>query len=280
MPVVWSPRAGRGADLLEGGGQHLFQRDGGLPVARARELVDGLLGAIDERLHVADVAVPLGRDALARGDEAPHPPLLVHDARVGGDVAHGGHRVEQLGHVGGSTDLGEALAVAQPRRDGHHVDRRARLGERDHGLVDAAVRLAVEVLGLEQLEHPIERVTLQQHGREHRGLGVEVVRRHTPRHDGRLAGSLSLAERRTRHSSPPLRALETSRQTERRPEEHAPGASASVARSRGLRSRGSRRANASNGIPRRLDASGRDHLAFTITDTLAVMLEASLITAV
>ena len=44
-------------------------------------------------------------------------------------------------------------------------------------LVDAPIRLGVEVLGLEDLEHLVERVALEQDGREHRRLGVEVVRR-------------------------------------------------------------------------------------------------------
>jgi hypothetical protein len=57
--------------------------------------------------------------------------------------------------------LGEALAVAQPRRDGHHVDRRARLGELRSRPRRCGRSPRCRSARLEQLEHPIERVALR-----------------------------------------------------------------------------------------------------------------------
>ena len=47
----------------------------------------------------------------------------------------------------------------------------------------------IEVLGLEDLEHLVERVALEQDGREDRRLGVEVVRRHPAPHAAAAAGA-------------------------------------------------------------------------------------------
>src|SRR5262249_48107754 len=70
------------ADLLERCAEDL--RDGLCAVRfrGSRELVDGLLGAVDELLYAADVAVALGCDALALGDEPAEAPLLAHRSCV------------------------------------------------------------------------------------------------------------------------------------------------------------------------------------------------------
>ncbi len=152
----------------------------------AGELVDVLLAAVDELLHHAHVAVALGGDALAGGDDRAEPPLLVDALRVRAHVGHGGRGVGELGEVGRPADLREPLAVAQVGGDRHDVDGRARQRQRLRRLVDAAVGVAVEVLRLEDLEHPVERLAAEEDGREHRRLGVQIVRGDATVDDGRL----------------------------------------------------------------------------------------------
>ena len=103
------------------------------------------------------------------------PPAGVEFQR--GDVRDRGRRVDELHEVRGAADLREALAIAEPRGDGRHVDGRADERELDGGLEDARVRVAVEVLGLQDLEDAVERVAIEQHGREDGGFGVEIVDR-------------------------------------------------------------------------------------------------------
>ncbi len=167
---------GGGGDLLEGRAEDDGDRLRRALRFGARELVDGLLGAVDELLDDAHVPVAFGGDLLAHGDEVAEAPLLVDDRGVRSDVGHGGRRVGELGQVARPADLRELLAIAEPRGHRDDVDRRAQRGEVVRGLEDLAVGVAVEMLGLEDLEHAVEGLAAEEHGGEHRGLGVEVVR--------------------------------------------------------------------------------------------------------
>jgi hypothetical protein len=102
--------------------------------------------------------------------------------RVRDDVRHRGGGVEHLGQVGHPPHLGEPLAVAQPRRDLYDIDGLALGAQLDAGLVDAAVSLRVEMLGLQELVDLVEGERIEHHRRENGGLGIEIVRGH-PRFD-------------------------------------------------------------------------------------------------
>ena len=157
-------------------------------LGRARDLVNGLLGAVDELLHLAYVAVAFGRHALAGRDELPHAPLLVDDPRVRVDVRDRRTASASCARYAAAAHLREALAIAE-RAATVTTSIGVPLVESSTGrFVDAAVGFGIEVLGLEDLEHLVERVALEQNCREHRRLGVEIVRRHPAAH-GRRGGS-------------------------------------------------------------------------------------------
>src|ERR1035437_8462345 len=59
-------------ERLEGLLHHVEQALDAARLRRAGDLVDGLLGVVDERLGLAVVQIPLRRDALTRRDELPH----------------------------------------------------------------------------------------------------------------------------------------------------------------------------------------------------------------
>ncbi len=149
-------------------------------LGRARDLVNVLLGAVDVLLGFAVVEVAGRRDALARRDELPHAEFLVDRTAVRRDVRDRRRRVEQLGHVRHAADLRDAVAVLQPRADLHDVDRLPDGAKLDRRLEDAPVRLGVKVLGLEELEHFVERAPVEHDGRQNRRFGVEIVRRNAP----------------------------------------------------------------------------------------------------
>src|SRR5205823_6029172 len=73
-------------DLLEDAADDGLDALDAARLGRSRDLVDGLLGAVDEFLHLSHVAVPLGRDPLARGNELAHAPFFFDAARVRLDV--------------------------------------------------------------------------------------------------------------------------------------------------------------------------------------------------
>ena len=151
----------------------------------AGEVVDLLLGVVDELLGLAVVEVPLRGDPLARQDQLPDAPLLVDVPPVRRDVRHRRRGEQHLRDVRHPSYLREPLAIAQPRRDLHAVHRLPLLPELDAGLVDAPVRLRVEVLRLQELEHAVERRGIDHDGAEERLLRLEIVRRHAPLERGR-----------------------------------------------------------------------------------------------
>ena len=80
---------------------------------------------------------------------------------------------------GAAADAVEQAALLEVLDERERVDRFADGVEVEHGLEDQAVRLAVEVLGLEALvdDQRRERGVRQQHGAEHGLLGFEVLGR-------------------------------------------------------------------------------------------------------
>ena len=88
----------------------------------------------------------VAHDPLARPDEPPERRLLLDDPRVVLDVADVGNAVEQRRQVGGAADLLDRARAVELFLEREHVDLGGALGELDHRVVDAAVRVREEVV--------------------------------------------------------------------------------------------------------------------------------------
>lgn len=78
-----------------------------------------------------------------------------------------------------ATDLLELAVLAQLLGQRDEVDRLVVLGELQHRIVDAAVRLAVEIFRLQDLLRLDDRLFLDHHRTEDRLFCLDVLRRHT-----------------------------------------------------------------------------------------------------
>ena len=112
-------------------------------------------------------------------EQAAHERVLAHDLRVAADAAEAGHAAGELVDRGLAAGLLELARRAQVLGDRQDVDRLALAVQREHRLVDRAVAVAVEVLGLQALldDEPVHRAVRQQDAAEDRLLGLERVRR-------------------------------------------------------------------------------------------------------
>ena len=101
--------------------------------------------------------------------------FFLDDARVAVDVGRPRHPVDERGDVGRAANLFE---LARPREvflEGDQIDGAAALGERHHLLEDPAMRVAVEIVRLEELGRLVERLVVDENGAQNRALGLEVV---------------------------------------------------------------------------------------------------------
>ena len=153
-----------------------------------RELEHHLLGAVDEvrRLARTRLAEPL--DLLADADEPAERRHLLDDPRVVLGVRRRRHDGGELGDLRGAADALELASLVELVRERDRVDRLALAVEGEGRPVDRAVRLAVEVGGVEHLRDGADRGGREQHGAEDRLLGLQVLRRHDRRRDARSDG--------------------------------------------------------------------------------------------
>ena len=147
------------------------------------------LGPIDRFLDVRAILVADGGDLACGPDQAPQNGLALHDPAVLGDVDGGGSVIAERGEVARAADCLQFAIPFQRLRDGDHVYRLAVLEEAEHRREDAAVGLAVEVLGVQEVRHLDDRVAIYQDGAEHGLLRVQVLWRQSVDHG--LAGLLS-----------------------------------------------------------------------------------------
>ena len=137
---------------------------------------------IDEPLHLAVVAVALGREALAGRDELTDAPLLADHA----------WRAPRRGPPRASRRTSCARYGEPPICCRRPVSRK-QAGDRDdvdgptiavqsstHRLVNAAVGVGVEMRRVQNLLHSVERVRIEQDGAEHCRFRVQIARRNTP----------------------------------------------------------------------------------------------------
>jgi len=97
----------------------------------------------------------------------------------------GGSVVAQRREVARSADSVQLARALQRLRDGDHVDWLAMLEQLQHRGEDAAVGLAVEVLGMEEVRHLNDGVAVDEDGPEHGLLGIEVLGRQSVDHGWR-----------------------------------------------------------------------------------------------
>ncbi len=167
-------------DGLEGGLDDLADvHEGGLRLLLG-DGEDAPLGVVEELAHLAGLLVPLRGDGVRGLDHAARERLLVHDGRVVDEVrGRGDQLVEQVDEVLAADRLVRAQG-SQLVLERDAVDRFAPGRERAHGLEHLAVRVPVEVRGLEQLEDLVERGVVEQHSAQDAPLGVQVLRRDPP----------------------------------------------------------------------------------------------------
>ena len=106
--------------------------------------IDGGLGVV--RLLIAD-----RRDLACRGDQVAQHRLAFDDPRVVLDMHRRRDHVHHGGQVCRPTDGIQPLAASELITKGDEVDRLALCVEREHGLVDVGVLLAVEVRGVQEV---------------------------------------------------------------------------------------------------------------------------------
>src|SRR5690606_10278816 len=146
------------------------------PHAVLGNLEDGPFGLVEQ-----DVGVLLGvvgaREHLGgRLDEPPQRGSLLDDARVVLDVGGTRHAVGQAADVGRPAHVVELARSRQLVLQRDQVDRQAPLRQADHLVEDPPVRVAEEVLGVDDLGRLVEGVVVDQDGAENALLGFEVVR--------------------------------------------------------------------------------------------------------
>ena len=103
--------------------------------------------------------------------------LLLDDARVVLDVGRARHAVDERGDVGRAANLVELARATELFLERHQIDRVAALGELDHLVEDAAVRVAEEILRVDHLGGEVEGVVVQENRAEDGPFGFEIVRK-------------------------------------------------------------------------------------------------------
>ncbi len=112
------------------------------PIVGDRE--DRALGLVEDQVGVLVGLVGVRQDLVRREDQAAQRELLLHDAGVVLDVGRARDAVDERGDVGRAADFVELAGALELLLQRHEIDRRAALGQIDHPLEDAAVRVTEE----------------------------------------------------------------------------------------------------------------------------------------
>ena len=120
---------------------------------------------------------PSSAISLPDADEGAQHALLADDAGVVGGVGRRRHELGQRVHELATPGALEHALALELGAEGDDVDLLAPVVQREDGAVDEPVRVAVEVVGRERLGDRRDGVGVDEHGAEHRLLGLEVVRR-------------------------------------------------------------------------------------------------------
>jgi hypothetical protein len=180
-------------DVLERVAQDLADGERAAFQAPLGEAEDPALGVVHQRLHVV-LRVERLRDDLARGlDELAQHGAVADDRRVGAEVGGDGALLDEQGERGGPAHELQLIAAPELFGQRQHVHRLAPIEQGEHRAVDHAMRVGVEVRGLEHLDHARKRfAAFQKDGAEHGALGVQVVRRNSRRNFERAHATASM----------------------------------------------------------------------------------------
>src|SRR5262249_21484 len=134
------------------------------------------LRLVDRFLGVQRIVEAEGSDLAAGTDQASLVRLVLDDSGIVLDVGGCRHSLLDPRQVSAATDPLQHTELLQLRRERHVVDRLAFAEQVEGGAIDLCVVLAVEILGVEEVQHPGHRRLVQQDGAQYRGLSLEVLR--------------------------------------------------------------------------------------------------------
>ncbi len=144
------------------------------------EAEDPSLGVVDEPLHVLLGLERLGDDLGRRLDQLAKHRHVPDDVGIGAEVRGDRGLLHEQGQRCRPAHEVDLAAAAQLLAKGDHVDGLTPVEEDLHRREDGPVGFGIEVGGAEELDEPRQRLTaLEEHGPEHRALGVEIVRGNT-----------------------------------------------------------------------------------------------------
>ena len=120
------------------------------PDAPLRDVEDQLLGAVDHLIDILRLLVGQRRDLPGRADQPPQGGGAFDDVAVVLDVDGGGDAADQRGDVGRAADLRQLIAPLQLVDQRDEIGGFAALVQIEDRLVDPAVLLSIEVVGLQE----------------------------------------------------------------------------------------------------------------------------------
>ena len=125
--------------------RQVAQRDEAVAHLVVGDREDRVLGLVEDEVGFFLAVVGGREDLVGREDQVPERRLLLDDPRVVLDVGRARHAVDERGDVGGAADFVELARAAELFLQRDEIDRVAALGELDHLVEDAAVRVAEEI---------------------------------------------------------------------------------------------------------------------------------------
>src|SRR5439155_14369908 len=126
---------------------------------------------------VEGVGIAEGSDLAARRNQSSHQRRALDDMAILLNMQGGWHDLEQASEVENAAYLFELPLPTQLVGQRHVVDRIAAVVKREHGLVNRAVPLAVEIIRPQEGSDLSDRVAVDQGRSQHGLFGVGIVRR-------------------------------------------------------------------------------------------------------
>ena len=139
------------------------------------DLVDLLLGHVQQLVDIGLLVVAPGDDLGGHADQPAVDGLFLHDLAVVGDVGRRGDIVHQGGQVGRPAHLIQFTLLSEHVGHGDQVARFALVREAHHGLEDLAVAFPVEVVRRQNLQHPVDGVVVDQDAAQDGHLGFQAL---------------------------------------------------------------------------------------------------------
>ena len=163
--------------LIEVGLEDVADVDEVAEVLAAAQALEQLLGAGEDGLEIGGRLVGELEDAGGGVDEAAVSAVALDDLGIELNANAGGELADDIAEIALAADLLEPFAAVELVADGDLVDRLVALPEFAGGLVDPGVLLAEEVGRLEDRRDPGDGLGIDEQGRDHGLLGLDIVRR-------------------------------------------------------------------------------------------------------